>query len=67
MRAIAAALAISLTIAGGAVAQVIDDPEATVVEALVVSAKLPGPAWLRISDVDTTLYILGTPGATPKA
>lgn len=66
MRAIAAAFAISLTIAGGARAQVIDDPEATVVEALVVSAKLPGPAWWRISDADTTVYILGTPGATPK-
>lgn len=66
MRAIAAALAISLTIAGGAAAQVIDDPEATVVEALVVSAKLPGPAWWRISDADTTIYVLGAPSVTPK-
>jgi hypothetical protein len=66
MRVLLAALAVSLTIAGGATAQVIDDPEATVVEALVVSAKLPGPAWWRISDADTTVYILGTPGATPK-
>lgn len=66
MRAIAAALAISLTIAGGAAAQVIDDPEATVVEALVVSAKLPGPAWWRISDADTTIYVLGAPSLTPE-
>lgn len=66
MRAIAAALAISLTIASGAAAQVIDDPEATVVEALVVSAKLPGPAWWRISDADTTIYVLGAPSVTPK-
>lgn len=66
MRPIAAALAISLVIAGGVRAQVIEDPEATVVEALVVSAKLRGPAWWRISDADTTVYILGTPGATPK-
>jgi hypothetical protein len=47
-------------------AQVIDDPEANVVEALVVSAKLPGPAWWRVSDADTTIYILGTPQALPK-
>ena len=66
MRVIGAALAFSLTVAGGAAAQVIEDPEANVVEALVVSAKLPGPAWWRISDADTTVYILGTPGATPK-
>lgn len=66
MRAIWAALAMSLTVAGGAAAQVMDDPEANLVEALVVSAKLPGPAWWRISDADTTVYILGTPGSTPK-
>lgn len=67
MRAIWAALAMSLTVAGGAAAQVMDDPEANLVEALVVSAKLPGPAWWRISDADTTVYILGTPGSTPKS
>lgn len=66
MRVLLAALAVGLAIDSGAAAQVIDDPEATVVEALVVSAKLPGPAWWRISDADTTVYILGTPGATPK-
>jgi hypothetical protein len=66
MRTIGAALAVSLMIAGGAAAQVIDDPEATVVEALVVSAKLPGPAWWRISDSDTTVYVLGAPSLTPK-
>ncbi|ATC32930.1 TraB/GumN family protein [Caulobacter vibrioides] len=66
MRVLSAALAMGLAVAGGAAAQVIDDPEATVVEALVVSAKLPGPAWWRITDADTTVYILGAPGATPK-
>ncbi|MEH0196916.1 TraB/GumN family protein [Caulobacter sp. CCNWLY153] len=44
----------------------IDDPEANVVEALVVNAKLPGPAWWKVSDSDTTVYILGVPGAMPK-
>ncbi|MDG2527728.1 TraB/GumN family protein [Caulobacter endophyticus] len=45
---------------------VIDDPEANVVEELVVNAKLPGPAWWKVSDADTTIYVLGVPGAAPK-
>lgn len=49
-----------------AAAQVIDDPEAAVVEALVVNAKLPGPAWWKVSDADTTIYVLGVPPALPK-
>ena len=53
-------------VAGTAHAQVIDDPEANVVEALVVNAKLPGPAWWRISDGDTTLYLLGTLHSLPN-
>jgi hypothetical protein len=53
-------------LATGAQAQVIDDPQANVVEELVVSAKLPGPAWWRVSDADTTVYVLGTPSALPK-
>jgi uncharacterized protein YbaP (TraB family) len=47
-------------------AQVVDDPEANLVEALVVNAKLPGPAWWRVSDGDTTIYVLGTLAALPK-
>ena len=66
MRAMLAGLALALTLAGGATAQEVDDPQANVVEALVVSAKLPGPAWWRVSDADTTIYILGTPAALPK-
>lgn len=56
----------AVAVAGGANAQVIDDPQANVVEALVVSAKLPGPAWWRVTDADTTIYVLGTPNALPK-
>jgi hypothetical protein len=63
---LALALAGALGVATGALAQAIDDPQANVVEALVVSAKLPGPAWWRVSDADTTVYILGTPSALPK-
>jgi hypothetical protein len=46
--------------------QPIDDPEANVVEELVVNARLPGPAWWKVSDADTTIYVLGVPGAMPK-
>ncbi len=44
----------------------IDDPEANVVEALVVDAKLPGPAWWKISDGDTTIHVLGVLQAMPR-
>jgi len=70
MRSLLAGLALVLTVASGASAQVardpIDDPQANVVEALVVSAKLPGPAWWRVADGDTTIYVMGTPTALPK-
>jgi TraB/PrgY/gumN family len=50
-----------------AFAQVLDDPEATVVEAVVVNGRLPGPAWWKVSDSDTTIFILGLPPSLPKA
>jgi len=40
----------------------IEDPEGTIVEELVVVARERGPAWWRVSDGDTTVYILGVPG-----
>jgi len=42
------------------------DPEATVVQELVVVAKTPGPAWWRVSSPSSSVYILGTLGALPK-
>ena len=42
------------------------DPEANLVEALVVNARLPGPAWWKVSDADTTVYVLGVPAVTPS-
>lgn len=44
----------------------IDDPDATLVEELVVRGRLPGPAWWRVSDGDTTVYVLGVPSLAPK-
>jgi uncharacterized protein YbaP (TraB family) len=65
--ALVAALALApLAAHAPAHAQVADDPEANLVEALVVNAKLPGPAWWRVSDGDTTIYVLGTLAALPK-
>jgi uncharacterized protein YbaP (TraB family) len=37
----------------------LEDPEANIVEELVVQAKTPGPAWWKVSDGDTTVWILG--------
>ena len=44
----------------------IDDVEAVESAELVVRGKLPGPAWWRVSDADTTVYVLGMPDALPK-
>lgn len=44
-----------------------NDPDATLVEELVVTARDPGPAWWRVSDADTTVYVLGVPGVMPKS
>jgi len=42
------------------------DEEPPVSAELVVRGRLPGPAWWRVSDGDTTVYVLGIPGALPK-
>lgn len=43
-----------------------DDPDAALVEELVVRGRLPGPAWWRVTDADTTVYVLGVPSLAPK-
>lgn len=42
------------------------DPNAVVVEELVVVARDKGPPWWRVSDGDTTVYVLGAPDVMPK-
>lgn len=42
------------------------DPDGTLVEELVVTGRLPGPAWWRVTDGDTTVYVLGVPSIAPK-
>ncbi len=66
---ISACFALAMTLTSGVQAQV-DlqpvDPDATLVDELVVTARLPGPAWWRVSDGDTTVYVLGTPSIAPR-
>ncbi|HEY8574238.1 TraB/GumN family protein [Phenylobacterium sp.] len=53
------ALIIAVFTASGAQAQQpLPDPEAAIVEELVVQAREPGPAWWRVVDADTTVWIL---------
>ena len=78
----AAGLALSLLIAGSALAQVqgrnevsihqtapVDlhpvDSQANLVEELIVNARLPGPAWWKVTDADTTVYVMGVPAFAP--
>ncbi|OJU13495.1 MAG: TraB/GumN family protein [Caulobacterales bacterium 68-7] len=42
------------------------DPQANLVEELIVNSPLPGPAWWKVSDADTTVYVLGVPALAPS-
>lgn len=44
----------------------LEDPDAALVDELVVRGRLPGPAWWRVQDADTTVYVLGVPSLAPK-
>lgn len=60
---LAAALSLALAApAAGQAGRRADDPEGALVEELIVTARERGPAWWRVSDADTTVYILGVPG-----
>ena len=62
MRWIVAAVLLMLAApAGGQPRTALEDPEANVVAELVVQAKEPGPAWWRVEDEDTIVWILGVP------
>ncbi len=57
----AATMALAGPVAGQATSPALADPEGNVVEELVVVARVVGPAWWRVSDDDTTVYILALP------
>jgi hypothetical protein len=59
-------LGLSALAAGVAQAQTPVDPEAHMVEALIVTAPSEGPAWWRVAKGDSTVWILGTPSSLPK-
>ena len=61
MRTWMVAASLALATVGPARAQPLPDPEAHIVEELVVQARERGPAWWRVSDADTTVYILALP------
>jgi hypothetical protein len=42
------------------------DPEATMVQELVVTSHAGGPAWWRVSTPTSTVYVLGVPESLPK-
>jgi uncharacterized protein YbaP (TraB family) len=42
------------------------DSQANLVEELIVNARLPGPAWWKVSDADTTVYAMGVPAFAPR-
>jgi hypothetical protein len=74
MRQALGGLALMAALAGPAGAQqafkpaqpIPGDPDAVLVEELVVTARLRGPAWWRVSDAETTVYVLGSPSIAPK-
>jgi len=43
-----------------------NDPDAVIVEELVVTARLPGPAWWSVSTANSKVYVLGAPSLAPK-
>lgn len=62
-----ALLAMGLARPGGAsAAAAATDPEATVVQEMVVTARAGGPAWWRVSRGASTVYVLGVPEALPR-
>lgn len=42
------------------------DPEDVLVDELVVSSNLGGPAFWKVSDGDTVIYVMGVPSGLPK-
>jgi hypothetical protein len=71
MRLTLVATAILTLLAGSAAAQQaapppLADPDAALVEELVVTGRLPGPAWWTVADADTTIHVLGVPSLAPK-
>ena len=70
LAAVVAAMALAAPAAGQVpltpTAPAVNDPDAVLVEELVVTGRLPGPAWWTVSNGATTVYVLGAPSLAPK-
>lgn len=67
MRFATAMLGLALAVAApAAAAPAVDDIEGVTLDEFVVQGRLPGPAWWKVSDGDTVVYVLGAPDALPK-
>ena len=65
--AVVALLAVLVGSAAMAAPSGLQDPEATLVEELVVRAATPGPAWWKVKKGEAVVYVLGLPdGAIAK-
>ena len=60
------ALAIALLWAPTSAQSPVVDADATLVEELVVTARLPGPAWWQVSKGASVVYVMGVPSLAPK-
>ena len=65
-RALLAAAAAVLSLGAAAPAPAVDDPEAVVMDELVVPARTPGPAWWRVTRGGATVWIMGLPSGLPR-
>lgn len=68
MKRIAILLSLALVAAPAAAAPAPPSPdiEGVTLDEFVVQGRLPGPAWWKVSDGDTTVYVLGVPDALPR-
>jgi uncharacterized protein YbaP (TraB family) len=64
--AILAALALARAPLAAAQPPSAGDPEAAIAPELVVTAAVRGPAWWRVSQGNSVVWILGAPGLLPK-
>lgn len=64
--ALATALLIGLSTTVGAVAQPPEEEDTTLVSGVLIVAERPGPAFWKVSDADSTVWVLGVPSALPR-
>lgn len=62
-----AALAASVVMLSASSAHAQDGPEeVAILQDVVVVGRVPGPAWWKVSDADTSVYVLAIPDSAPR-